>query len=66
MDSLTTSYLVGMFIGSVGAVAAAFTGNKIYPIESSKIIVPAVEPATSVSPPQNTVQTPPVISSEAQ
>jgi hypothetical protein len=71
MDSLTTAYLVCMLIGSISAVGGAFAGNKMFPIESSEvsqqsISPPKVEPEVSVTPPQNTVQTPQVVSSAVQ
>ena len=42
MDSLTTSYLVCMLIGSVGTLAGAFLGNKVFQIESSIAEIPVV------------------------
>ena len=69
MDSLTTAYLVCMLIGSGCAVGGAFMGNKLLPIESSEkvetISPPKVEPAAVETPPQNTAQTQPAVSSAA-
>jgi hypothetical protein len=50
MDSLTTAYIACIFIGSLGAIAAAVAGSKMAPIESSVNVVadatpPKVEPA---------------------
>ena len=61
MDSLTTAYLVCMLIGSGCAIGGAVAGNRVFPIESS-----AITSAPVISPPQNTAQTQPAISSEAQ
>jgi len=70
MDSLTTAYLVCMFIGSACAVGGAFAGNKLSPIESSDAvpqvqssISPQITEPKSSLPPQNTVQTQPAVSS---
>lgn len=67
MDSLTTAYLVCIFIGSAGSVVGAFIGNKMSPIPSSaKPIVPepVQMPAPTPAPsPQNIEQTaPPTLS----
>jgi hypothetical protein len=68
MDSLTTAYLVCMLIGSGCAVGGAFAGNKMFPIESSAVPIspPIVESVSGETPPQNTVQTQPVVSSAVQ
>ncbi len=65
MDSLTTAYLVCMFIGSIGSFAGSYMGNKMLPIESSTIATSVQTPEPSpVPPPQSTEQTQPVVSSE--
>lgn len=68
MDSLTTSYLVGILIGSLSAIGGAVGGSRVSPIESSSAIAPppAVEPSVAVAPPQNTEQIPPAVSSAVQ
>jgi len=68
MDSLTTSYLVGMLIGSASAVGAAFLGNKVSPIESSSAVTspPAVESSVAAPSLQNTEQSSPAVSSATQ
>ena len=74
MDSLTTSYLVCMLIGSVGTLAGAFLGNKVFQIESSIAEIPVVgssvpEPSSQTPEPplapsqQNTEQNPPSVPS---
>lgn len=70
MDSLTTAYLVCMLIGSLGSFAGSYAGNKMFPIESSVLVVEP-EPAASVQTPeqppapspQNTEQTQPAVPS---
>ena len=58
MDSLTTSYLVCMLIGSASAVGGAMAGNKMFPIESSLISPPVLESSTPVVDlPKDTEQT---------
>ena len=67
MDSLTTSYLVCMLIGSMCAVGGAVAGSKVFPFESSAIATPpVVESPVSAAPSQNTAQTQPAVSSAAQ
>lgn len=68
MDSLTTAYLVCMLIGTLGSFAGAYAGNKMFPIESSTIVVePVASVQTPVPPPapspQNTEQTQPAVPS---
>jgi hypothetical protein len=57
MDSLTTSYIFGLFLGSIGSFVGAYIGNKILPIESS-LAEPSVQTIeqTPSPAPQNTAQ----------
>lgn len=61
MDSLTTSYLFCLFLGSAGSFVGAYLGNKILPIESSVSPVPVQMPEPTPAPvQQSTEQTQPV------
>ena len=61
MDSLTTSYLLSLVLGSAGSFVAAYVGNKMLPIQSSVSPAPVQTPEPTPAPvQQSTEQTQPV------